>query len=253
MPQDPLLSAFERIVRHDPLAPLVASPERMATTGDVDVLARAAGAVLAEGTLAPGTIVGLAAANGPGFLASVVALRRAGLAVLLLDARTPGSEALRILGSLGAPALLRCPGGWPSGPRDWTFTALETAGAAEPAQPETGFIKLTSGSTGTPRGIATPTEALMADDAALTASMGLRPTDRFLATIPFSHSYGLSSLAVPALVRGTLLITPEEGSVYDPFVTAARLGATFYPAVPAYLDALVRMSDPPPALTACAW
>ncbi|HEV7785453.1 MAG TPA: AMP-binding protein, partial [Thermoanaerobaculia bacterium] len=148
-PQDPILRAFERIVRHDPLAPLVASPERRATTGDVDALARAAGTVLRDGTLALGTVVGLAAANGPGFLASVVALRRAGLAVLLLDARTPDSEALRILGSLGAPALLRCPGGWPAGPRDWTFTALDTIAAAEPAhpaEPEIGFIKLTSGS-----------------------------------------------------------------------------------------------------------
>jgi len=247
-PQDPILRAFERIVRHDPLAPLVASTERRATTGDVDALSRAAGFVLKEGTLAPGTVVGLAAANGPGFLASVVALRRAGLAVLLLDARTPDSEALRILGSLGASALLRCPGGWPSEPSDWTFTALETAASepADPADPETGFIKLTSGSTGTPRGIATPSEALMADDDALTASMGLKSSDRFLATIPLSHSYGLSSLAVPAIVRGTLLVIPEEVGVYDPFVTAARLGATFYPAVPAYLDALVRMSDPPP-------
>jgi acyl-CoA synthetase (AMP-forming)/AMP-acid ligase II len=245
-PQDPILRAFERIVRHDPLAPLVVSPERRATAGDVDALARAAGTILTAGTLAPGTVVGLAAANGPGFLASVVALRRAGLAVLLLDARTPDSEALRILGSLGAPALLRCPGGWPAGAQDWTLTALETIAVAEPIPSETGFIKLTSGSTGTPRGIATPSEALMADDDALTASMGLLSADRFLATIPFSHSYGLSSLAVPALVRGTLLVIPEEMSVCDPFATAARLGATFYPAVPAYLDALVRMSDPPP-------
>lgn len=220
------------------------SPERRATVGDVDALARAAGSLVAD--LAPGTIVGLAAANGPGFLASVVALRRAGLTVLLLDARVPDSEALRILGSLGAPALLRCPGGWPAGPRDWTLAALETIAAPRPVHPGTGFIKLTSGSTGTPRGIATSSAALMADDEALTASMGLRPTDRFLATIPLSHSYGLSSLAVPALVRGTVLVIPEETGVYDPFVTAARLGATFYPAVPAYLDALVRMSDPPP-------
>ena len=246
-PQDPILRAFGRIVRHDPLAPLVVSPGRRATVGDVDALARAAGAVLAAGDstpeFAPGTVVGLAAANGPGFLASVLALRCAGLAVLLLDARTPGSEAERILGSLGAPALLRCPDGWPAAPGDWTLTRLATA---EPAAAETGFIKLTSGSTGTPRGIATPSAALMADDAALTASMGLLPSDRFLATIPLSHSYGLSSLAVPALVRGNPLVIPEEGSLFDPFVTAARLGATFYPAVPAYLDALVRMSDPPP-------
>ncbi|HEY4590870.1 MAG TPA: AMP-binding protein, partial [Thermoanaerobaculia bacterium] len=228
-PQDPILRAFERIVRHDPLAPLVVSPERRATVGDVDALARAAGTVLAGGNLAPapGTIVGLAAANGPGFLASVVALRRAGLAILLLDARTPDSEAVRILGSLGAPALLRCPGGWPGGLQDWTLTALETAAAEPAAGADTGFVKLTSGSTGTPRGIATPSAALMADDAALTASMGLGSSDRFLATIPLSHSYGLSSLAVPALVRGTLLVIPDEVSHYDPFVTAARLGATF--------------------------
>ena len=253
-PQDPILHAFERIVRRDPLAPLVVSPAQRATVEDVDALSRAAGAVLADcngrafAPFAPGTAVGLAAANGPGFLASVLALRRAGLAVLLLDARTPDAEALRILGSLGAPALLRCPAGWPAGPADWTLTetALTTPGDGVPEIEGAGFVKLTSGSTGAPRGIATPSAALMADDAALTAAMGLGPADRLLATIPLSHSYGLSSLAVPALVRGSLLVIPEEGSVYDPFVTATRLGATFYPTVPAYLDALVRTSDPPP-------
>jgi len=250
-PQDPILHAFERIVRRDPLAPLVVSPERRATVEDVDALSRAAGAVLAvcKGrAFVPGTAVGLAAANGPGFLASVLALRRAGFAVLLLDARTPETEALRILGSLGAPALLRCPAGWPAGPADWTLTttAPTTPGDGDLGIEGSGFIKLTSGSTGTPRGIATPSEALMADDAALAASMELGPEDRLLATIPLSHSYGLSSLAMPALVRGTRLVIPEEGSVYDPFVTAARLGATFYPTVPAYVDALVRTSDPPP-------
>jgi acyl-CoA synthetase (AMP-forming)/AMP-acid ligase II len=245
-PQDPILRAFERIVRRNPLAPLVVSPERRATVGDVDALSRAAGGVLAElhlARLAPGTAVGLATANGPGFLASVLALRRAGLAVLLLDARTPDAEALRILDSLGASALLRCPTGWPFGPEDWILTTTTTP---ERGPSPAAFIKLTSGSTGTPRGIATPSEALMADDDALIASMGLGPADRFLATIPLSHSYGLSSLALPALVRGTLLVIPEEGSVYDPFVTAARMQATFYPSVPAYLDALVRMSEPPP-------
>ena len=36
--------------------------------------------------------------------------------------------------------------------------------------------------------------------------------------------------------RGTLLVLPEEKSVYDPFVTAERTGATFFPTVPAHLD-----------------
>jgi acyl-CoA synthetase (AMP-forming)/AMP-acid ligase II len=261
--RDPILQAFDLLARRDPLAPLVVSPERRATVGDVNALARAAGTLLED--LAPGTLVGLAAANGPGFLASLLALRRAGLAVLLLDALTPKTEAARILAALGAPALLRCPTGWPQGPRDWILTRT-TAGVTgmdeslgsgtttplsalfpTPVLPaNTSVVKLTSGSTGTPRGIATLSEALMADDAALTATMGLSREDRLLTTIPLSHSYGLSSLAVPALVRGTVLALPEEAGVYDPFVTAERTGATFFPTVPAYLDVLVRMSDPPP-------
>lgn len=251
-PRDPILHAFDLLARRDPLASLVVSPERRATVGGVDALARAAGSLLEERGLAPGTVVGLAAANGPGFLASLLALRRAGFAILLLDALTPEAEASRVLAALGAPALLRCPTGWPQGPGDWSLTGApgqETTAplsAVFPPPQDIGVVKLTSGSTGAPRGIATPSEALMADDAALTATMGLAREDRLLTTIPLSHSYGLSSLAVPALVRGTVLALPEETGVYDPFVTAARTGATFFPTVPAYLDALVRMSDPPP-------
>jgi acyl-CoA synthetase (AMP-forming)/AMP-acid ligase II len=116
MTRDPILSSFGTLVRRDPLAPLVVSPERRATVGDVDALARAAGSAL--GNLAPGAVIGLAAPNGPGMLASLLALRRAGLAALLLDAQTPETEALRIVKALGASALLRCRAGWPRGPED---------------------------------------------------------------------------------------------------------------------------------------
>jgi long-chain acyl-CoA synthetase len=244
--RDPLLAAFDLLVRRDPLATLVVTPERRATVADVAALARAAGCRLAQRPLAPGTIAGLAAVNGPGFLASLLALRRAGLTVLLLDAQTPEPEARRVLATLGAPVLLRCPG-WPAGPADWNLVDVAAGRpAAEARSVPDGVIKLTSGSTGVPRGIVTPIEALLADDAALTATMGLSAADRLLATIPLSHSYGLASLAIPALVRGAVLIVPEERSVYDPLITAERTGATFFPTVPAYLDALVRMGGPSP-------
>ncbi|HWM94268.1 MAG TPA: fatty acid--CoA ligase family protein [Thermoanaerobaculia bacterium] len=240
MTHDPILRSFEALVRRDPLAPLVASPDRRATRGDVDALARAAGRVL--GDLPPESVVGLAAPNGPGLLASLLALRRAGLAALLLDAQTPEAEGLRIVQALEASALLRCRAGWPQGPGDWSLTLSESEGRPLPG---IAVVKLTSGSTGTPRGIATPAEALVADDAALAVTMGLRDDDRLLATIPLSHSYGLSSLAMPALMRGTLLVLPEEGGVFDPLVAAARTGATVFPTVPAVLDALLRLGDRP--------
>jgi long-chain acyl-CoA synthetase len=247
MTRDPILHAFGLLARRAPLAPLLATPERRSTVEDVEALARAAGRALAGRP--PGSAVGLAAPNGPGMLASLLALRGAGLAAVLLDPRTPEAEALRTVEALGAAAVLRCRGGWPEGPEDWSLTA-----ATPPSGPAPGLlrgledvavVKLTSGSTGAPRGIATPAEALVADDAALARTMGLQDDDRLLATIPLSHSYGLSSLAMPALMRGTLLVLPEDSRVFDPFDAAARTGATVFPTVPAVLDALLRLADPP--------
>src|SRR4029078_4500260 len=121
------------------------------------------------------TLVGLAAANGPGFLASLLALRRAGLAALLLDAQAPETGARRVLRALGAPALLRCPEGWPQGPAGFSLLIpSEPIHTTEPAcpifptlfpeNPGIAVVKLTSGSTGAPRGIAAPAAALLADD-----------------------------------------------------------------------------------------
>lgn len=243
MLQDPILRSFETLTRREPLAPLVVSPERRATREDVDALARAAGSALAGLSLAPGAVVGLAAPNGPGILASLLALRRAGLAALLLDVQAPDYEGIRIARALGASAVLRCRAGWPEGPGDWL--SAEVSPERPLHLPGIAVVKLTSGSTGLPRGIATPSEALVADDAALAATMGFRDDDRLLATVPLSHSYGLSSLAMPALMRGNVLITPDEGRVFDPLDAAARTGATVFPTAPAFLDALLRLADPP--------
>jgi long-chain acyl-CoA synthetase len=244
--QDALLAAFERLVKRSPLAPLVMAESRRATAGDVDSLALAAGSALGGcGRLAPGAVVAVTAGNGPGLLAALVATRRAGLAALLLDGQAPPVEALRIARALGASALLRC-APWPATLGDWEAERLPGAdleGAL--VLPGAAVVKLTSGSTGEPRGIATSTAALLADDAALARTMGLRADDRLVAAIPMSHSYGLSSLALPALMRGTPLVMPEDGGLCGPLAAAERLGATVLPTVPAYLDALLRLAHAP--------
>jgi acyl-CoA synthetase (AMP-forming)/AMP-acid ligase II len=249
-PQDPLLQAFDRLRKLRPLAPLVlsASGSRRATVAGVDSLALAARRCLeaGDGALAPGAMVAVAAPNGPGVLASLIALRRAGLAALLLDGQAPQTEVLRAALALGASALLRCAAAWPEGAADWQSTRLAAAGTpAAVLLPGIAVVKLTSGSTGAPRGIATPAEALLADDAALARTMGLTADDCLVAALPMSHSYGLSSLVLPALVRGTPLVMPEETGLFGPFVAAERIGATVLPTVPAYLDALLRLSQAP--------
>jgi long-chain acyl-CoA synthetase len=271
--RDPLLQAFESLARRQPLAPLVLSGSRRATVADVDALARAArrsleapvpvpaapaaAAAAPAGSAAPaapaprrglppGALVAVSAHNGPGLLASLLALRRADLAAVLLDGQAPPAEALRVAQALGASALLRCLTSWPAAADDWETSWLPGAGSARPVcLPGIAVIKLTSGSTGVPRGIATPVAALLADEAALARTMGLRADDRLVAAIPMSHSYGLSSLAMPALVRGTPLVMPEDSGLFGPLAAAERMGATVLPTVPPYLDALLRLSQVP--------
>lgn len=253
--QNPICEAFAALTRTVPGAPLVVSTARTATVSDVE-----AGAGIAARRIEPclrggwpaGALVGLAAGNGPGLLSALVALWRLGLSALLLDPQAPEAEGRRIACSLGAAGLLRCRTPWPAGADDWALADLAGGQDAEDrevarrvALPGAAVVKLTSGSTGAPRGVATPAAALAADDAALTASMGLTPADRLLAFIPLSHSYGLSSLVLPALLRGTALVVPEEGSLLEPFSAAERTGATFFPTVPAYVQALLRLSHPP--------
>lgn len=244
MSRDPLVDAFAALVERAAASPLVVSPERTVTVGELDAAAEAAGRGLAASpALSPNSLVGLLARNGPGFLASFLALRRAGLAVLLLDPLAPESENRRIARALDAAALLHCRTGWPVDEADWHLTLLDSS---EPVTlPGIAAVKLTSGSTGLPRGIATPAAALLADEAALAASMGIRTDDRLLAAIPLSHSYGLSSLALPALVRGTVLAMPERAGLLEPFAVAESERATVFPTTPAYLEGVLRLSHPP--------
>ena len=244
MPTDPLLDRFDRVVAREPLAPLVVAGACRTSAEALDALARAAFSRLDAAHLPPGTAVGLIAANGPGFLASLLAVRRAGWTALLMDAQTPESESRRIAQALGAPAVLVCRCGWPSGPDDWRVSNLPTPSPLVTS--DDAVIKLTSGSTGLPRGIATPGAALLADDAGLTATMGIRQDDRLLTTIPLSHSYGLSSLALPCLTRGTILVLPDDRSVFSPLDAARNGEATVFPTVPAALDAMIRLAEPPP-------
>ncbi|HTQ78684.1 MAG TPA: class I adenylate-forming enzyme family protein [Thermoanaerobaculia bacterium] len=247
--QDPILSAFGAVLHRAPEAPLLLAQGRAVTVGEVDALAHQVGELLAArpGGFAPHEVVALAACNGPGLPAALLALWRCGLPALLLDAHAPEAEARRIARSLGAATVLSCHGSWPESAAGFALSPSrdEWGEAAPRCLPGVAVVKLTSGSTGAPRGIATPAAALVADDAALRCAMGLRQGDRLLAAIPMSHSYGLSSLLLPALLRGTPLVLPEEGCLLAPFTAAQALGATVFPTVPAYIEALLNLSQPP--------
>ena len=89
---------------------------------------------------------------------------------------------------MGAALLWREDDGWTERPGE-DVVLLESRSAPPDGA---AALKLTSGSTGEPAGIAVSEEALLADAKALANSMGLRADDRFAVAIPMSHSYGFS-------------------------------------------------------------
>lgn len=242
--RDPVLAAFDRLHAGQPERPLVASASRLATVGEVHRQAADLAGRLHEHGLVPGRLVGLVAPNGPGFLVGYLALRRCGLVPVLCDLSTPPHALEGILERFDVAGCLSLADAWPRGGEHWTFVTRLGAVVRHLAD-SVGAIKLTSGSTGQPRGVVVSSAALVADEAQLAASMGLTADDRHVGAIPFSHSYGFSSVVLPALLRGALVIVPDERSVMAPLAAARDLEATFFPAVPAWLSAWVRLASPP--------
>lgn len=241
---DPILEAFGAVVRRRGSEPLVASPVRRWSAAEIESAAIALAERLAEEAMAPGRLVGLAAPAAPAFLVGYLALRRLALVPVLCDTAEPTPDRLATLDRLGVSHFLWTSEGWPASTAAWIASRRAPAREVE-LPPETGAVKLSSGSTGEPRGIAAPAAALLADDAQLARSMGLVAAERILAAVPLSHSYGFSSVALPALVRGSLLVVAEERSPFAPLAAGRELGATFFPTVPAVLSAMVRLARPP--------
>ena len=245
MTSDAVLHAFARVAARRPSAPLVASAARRWSAGELDGHSARLAARLLDAGFVPGNALGLAAAPGPAFLAGYLALRRIGAVPVLCDGVPPAPDTRAALERIGAVGWLGAAHGWPEDDGAWTLERRHPR-APLAADREWGAIKLTSGTTGEPRGIAVPAASLLADEAQLAATMGLEAGDRLLATVPLSHSYGFSSLALPVFVRGALLVVPESRAPFAPLAAAEALAASFFPTVPAWLGAYVRSASPPP-------
>ncbi|MGH9465005.1 MAG: class I adenylate-forming enzyme family protein, partial [Thermoanaerobaculia bacterium] len=245
-PADALLAAFERLSARAPSAPLVFERAKTFSVGDVGNLARRFETALRAANLPENAVLGLQMANGVPFLAALLAARRAGHPVALLDAHSRSTECCRIAGALGLAAVIRGNEGGETDLPDVIVDRYALESTASQLGPAAAVIKLTSGSTGQPRGVVVSADALLADDEALRRTMGIGSGDRLLAMVPFSHSYGLSSLVVPALVAGLPLVVAPSGDPFGPLRAAAQWEATIFPTVPAYLTALLRLGEPPP-------
>jgi acyl-CoA synthetase (AMP-forming)/AMP-acid ligase II len=106
------------------------------------------------------------------------------------------------------------------------------------------LAKLTSGSSGAPKGLFMTHAQMAADGRQICGAMGIGPDDANLAAIPLGYSYGLGNLVVPLLLQGTRVVCVSSVLPHALAADARRYRATVFPAVPPILRALVESAPP---------
>lgn len=234
------MSMFERflsLAARAPEAPALIDGATGAVTTRSTLLARAE--ELASGLAAAGLREGDALAiqlpNSVDFVAAFLAACRLRLVVAPLDRDAPETEVAKILGHFAIRGLVyvgdrqSCASGQAGSPvlhavRDISDRPAVPAGAR--------LIKLTSGSTGAPKGIVTTEANLLADCTNICATMDIRSGDLNLGAIPFSHSYGFSNLVMPLLVQGTPVVVSNDYLPQPLLELANRHRCTVAPLIP---------------------
>jgi acyl-CoA synthetase (AMP-forming)/AMP-acid ligase II len=199
-----MYKSFRKLALAAPDAVAVIEGDTIVTRGELLARAHELASTL------PAGVVPIQMPNSAEWIATFLAACKRDLVVMPIDRDAPVAEVSAILEHFGAPALL-------SGSR---------------------LIKLTSGSTGKPKGIVASEANLIADCTNICSSMGIRPDDLNLATIPLSHSYGFSNLVSPLLLQGTALVVSNDYLPQALLDLANRWRCTVAPLIPMVFEHL---------------
>lgn len=113
--------------------------------------------------------------------------------------------------------------------------------AEEPLHPDFFLMLLTSGSTGSPKGIRLSYANLASNTNAIIQSLSLTQAEIACGHMPLSYSFGLSVLQTQLAVGGRTILT-EHSMMSSPFwKVMAQRGATLFAGVPYHFEMLMRL------------
>lgn len=172
--------------------------------------------------------------NSSAFIETWLAALKLDLVFVPIDRDATETEVAQILSHFGVRGLVYRP----DRTRSEVTLSVRPAGS-RPALPASArLLKLTSGSTGLPKGIAVSEANLIADCENIVTSMGIAPGDINLGSIPFSHSYGFSNLVSPLLMQGTAIVVSNDYIPQSIIDLCNRFRCTVVPGVPMMFDHL---------------
>jgi len=176
-------------------------------------------------------IVAIQLPNSVDFIAAFGTVLKKKLVAILIDRDATDTEVANVLGHFAARGLVHRNG----------ISTRQTSGVTLPEGAR--LIKLTSGSTGMPKGIVATEANLLADCVNICATMGIRPDDVNLGAIPMSHSYGFSNLVTPLLVQGTPIVISNDYLPQSVVNLCNRFSCTVAPLIPMVFDHLITAGD----------
>ena len=221
-----MLERFTALVDADPGAVALIDGATGHVTSRAALLARAEelAAEFATAGMHEGDLLALQLPNSVDFVAAFLAALRLRLVVVPIDRDAPESEVAKILSHFGVRGLFSGTTG--------SQPVIAVRRAESPSFQMARLIKLTSGSTGTPKGIVTTEANLIADCENICTTMGIRPDDLNLGSIPFSHSYGFSNLVTPLILQGTPVVFSNDYLPQSLIELANRFRCTVAPLIP---------------------
>lgn len=222
-----MLERFLALTAAAPEAVAVIDGESGNVTSRAQLAARIEEFAARFGDFREGDIIAIQLPNSVDFVAAFGAVLKKKLVAILIDRDATETEVANVLEHFNARGLIN-------------RTALSTRSAARPNLPDDArMIKLTSGSTGMPKGIVATEANLLADCLNICATMDIRPDDINLGAIPMSHSYGFSNLVSPLIVQGTAVVISNDYLPQSVVTLCNRFSCTVAPLIPMVFDHLI--------------
>ena len=239
---DPLLEVWEKTLARKRDAPAIfaASGEVLRTFGEIEHRTR--DSLESTGLFSEGDVLAVQIGNHEDWPSILIGCLRRRLVVLPLEqsiSEQQRDEALKIC-RVSAVVSAVPTGGSPEIIRLRTADAAPDWGERRPA-----LLKLTSGTTATPRSIRFRSEQLLADCNQICETMGMTDDDLNFGVIPISHSYGFSNLLTPLIARAVPMVLSRDRTPRAILADLVRSNATVFPGMPVFYQAFCEMEQVP--------
>ncbi len=217
-----LLQALDAQLARAPEAPALVCGEEHLSYRELHARAnRLAHALLADGPLAPDTLVALVARRDAALVTGLLAILKAGAAYLPVDPEHPRQRVRQLLETAGCRHVLLAPGLQHVLPPSCGARVLPLAADAVAGQPDTppecevrpeqlAYVIFTSGSTGTPKGVMLTHANAASVLAAIPLAAGFQGPQRVLGATTVSFDISILELLGPLTWGGTLVLAGAD-------------------------------------------